>query len=649
MLGCRKVGRTSERIKCPCVCNLSQLVQRDFEPFDDPPNGTIVPAGFNQARSNMKDKWIPRLERVFQVATELLEDPDTLNPAIIICTKTTPFVPPNSRSRHVRLIFPAGPGTNIQLCANGLYELLGDRQRTKVATLFNNFMSSSLVTYKPMTPNGGGSGRASRIAGTSVRPADGKNHKSSMVQLLGVEKKRKLVAFQLWTAMCVQHGRHLNTSPGDAKVGAGDVNASQVCAAGIQSYEAWTQADCINDNPKPPGSPESTSFDFFRLSVWAALAPRLRSLTESGALRIGQMRVLDGQEERKLFQQGNPDVWVASQIFELAGKRLELRDEGGDPVSFEHRSNVGTCEVDAFPTVLEMVRKSMVESSGLDGRKAGSKMGPVNGDERTHYYSTTTPQPGSQSLLDMINHLCDDPMQLVGPGTTVQTVEQEREGFQQRLVDACLQLIPEPDRALLVNGGFEALSLAGVLASLADPTNYCGKLTCQVWHTDHRYNFYNTLAAHGVFGFLLQIPVTEEGCFMKVYDEAIGDVDGEFDGKKGKLVFTPLGSALIQPITSIHAGGIRTGPLGNPRMHLVVFLCPNSSMAAVQEDGFFPDHYTTSWIVDEPPNRKEEGSKQVRHSGKCSSTFGKKGNETRKGLKLQCMEELNELLVVLGV
>ena len=635
-LGCIRINKPSVRCQCCCVQELSEKVQKDFVDFDLPDEaGNLAGPGFNLARSQKKAKWRTRMTKVMEVLMKILEDPASDSAAIIMCTEATPFKAPANQAGQVRLVFPTSHiGRNVQLCVHGIYELVGFRQKEKVVQLFNNHLSSKLVSYIRTTE-----GRPPRHLGTSVYPE--REHKAVVVQLLGVEKKRNQVAFGLWVSLCINEGRHVNTNP---RPGGRGITAAAMHQQAIQSYKVFNHSDCIN---KP--DPNSDSSEHFRLSVWSTMSRRLHELTSKGVLVIANMAVLDGDVTKKLIHGTGPDQkWVGSKLFDLEGKELNLIDEDGTDVVLTHSADAGAIEVagQQKERVLTMVRKAILLTAGLDGSKEGSKLVSVGGDENTHYCSTKVPKPGAECLRDLLVHLCVDPM-LVYEGDSAQQMQEDCLAFQQQLVDGCLMLVPDNERTALLATGFTPLCGFGVLASWMNKKTYSGRLTCQVYHTDHKCDFYQLLANHGVHAFVLSIPVTEEGCFIKVYDKGIGEVDGEFQPDDGKLVFIPYGSALAQPITSIHAGGIRTGFLGNPRMHAVVFLVPNTQMGTVTGGNFFPEDYTTSWLVQEPDGRKLEGSKSVRHSGK-DKKFGRKGQETRSGLKGQMMKELNELLIVLG-
>ena len=638
-LGCIRLNKRSERCQCSCVRLLSEKIQEDFEPFDHPDDDGNPPPGpgHNPARLAVKDEWHRQMGRVVKTLMKILENPASDSAAIIMCTEATPFKPPNTQAGQVRLLFPMGlVGNNVQLCINGIYEILGDRQKEKVVELFKHHLSPDLVKHRKYAEHTKNvDGRPPRHLGTSRFPEV--EHKSVVVQLLGVEKKRNQVAFHLWVTMCKNVGRHVDTAP------LGGVTAAGMWARAMESYEAFNHNDCIN-RPDPSGN----SSEFFRLTVWSVLANRLHELTSTGALVIASKSVIDGVEAKKLWHGTAPRTWVGSKLINLAGKQLNIVDENGIDRVFSHCADAGSIDATGQERVLTMVRKAILATAGIDGSKEGSKLEKVGGDENTHYYSTKIPKPGSECLRDLLNHLSDNnPMGLYDLETEVE-MQQDCDDFQQRLVNACVMLVPNQERAALLATGFTPLCGFGVLASWMNKKNYSGRLTCQVYHTDHKCVFYNLLRQHGIYAFVLTIPVSEEGCFIKVYDKGIGGTNGVFKPKEGKIAFIPYGSALAQPISSIHAGGIRTGFLGNPRMHGVVFLVPDAHLGTVTRGDFFPHDYTTSWLVEEPEGRKLEGSKSVKHPGKDTRRFGRSGQESREGLKGQFMKELNELLIALG-
>ena len=60
------------------------------------------------------------------------------------------------------------------------------------------------------------------------------------------------------------------------------------------------------------------------------------------------------------------------------------------------------------------------------------------------------------------------------------------------------------------------------------------------------------------------------------------------------MVFIPKNTLFLAPATLIHAGGLRTGPRGNPRMHFVFFLIEKEKeQQALQA---IPNDFTSEYL-----------------------------------------------------
>ena len=98
-----------------------------------------------------------------------------------------------------------------------------------------------------------------------------------------------------------------------------------------------------------------------------------------------------------------------------------------------------------------------------------------------------------------------------------------------------------------------------------------GIFSLQHYHLDFSKREIEKFNAKGVLAHVVTIPMSEEGCLLRVapfLDEA------DANTHDGHLVYVPEGHAFIQPMTMAHAGGFRTGHWGNPRLHMVVFMVP---------------------------------------------------------------------------
>jgi hypothetical protein len=86
------------------------------------------------------------------------------------------------------------------------------------------------------------------------------------------------------------------------------------------------------------------------------------------------------------------------------------------------------------------------------------------------------------------------------------------------------------------------------------------------------------LGEKNVHLFLVTIPLTQDGCFLRFYDKF--GPEGPFP--EGKLVFVPKNTALIYPGGTVHGGAFRTFPCGNCRLQLEVYMIPKESQFSVE-------------------------------------------------------------------
>ena len=388
-----------------------------------------------------------------------------------------------------------------------------------------------------------------------------------------------------------------------------------------------------------------------------AIAERLDRLIRGGHFLIASKKVI-GKGEGPEVEAKKPMMdatWIGTRVLDLATVMVADYDDDNEIVSYCHRVDAGAFDVGKNADLMDIFRKAILSTGGWDGRNADSRMGPIYGDESTHFHSTKKPKKGTESLSECLEHLCGsvDPTTLHKRALSKNGLLRMFGGLTDDLTDGCLQLIPKESRDQLVEDKFTVLLGSGVLRTLPDPSNYAGPFTCQVWHTDHEWAFYAKLAEHGVFGFIVSIPLTDEGCFLKVYDKSVRGTDGVFKPNEGKAIFVPFGQAFAQPISSIHSGGIRTGPLGNPRMHIVVFLCNDKNKSAWNKRSFFPPEYVTHWLSapdgdDQEGAKSAEGAHVVSHSGRNLRVFSDIGTESRKGICDQHSHYMNEILTLFG-
>ena len=703
LMGCHNLTKPKKHLKCRCVRDLSYCIQQQFREVGSGPQ-----PGNRHRHQALKEFWIDRLEKVIDVVWAACDNPDSEEPAIILCHRARPISYENNPAGAPGFIFQTGdPKCNIWLCAHGMAELLGMRQHPRFQALFDSHLKASLVSVRQDSPISANKTRGTPREINSVS-VDGENHHAMIIQLLGVRRMGRNLAFHLFVEECQEFGDLMSTDTTEAL----HPNSYTVLTSNLVFERAMKKnwlfgtKDCINSSEsesrrearekkqsaKKPGAkkPEvaTNSFEPFR-KEWSSIATRLSTLINGGDLSIASQSIVAKGYEKVTLDES----WIGTRMMKLSAVGIADFDGNNQSFEFTHGGDAGATDVTSHKPLLRLVDRSIMLTGGWDGRSATSRMGPINGDETTHFYSSTDPKEGGSSLCEVIKHLCDqvDPTTLHQPSKPTEKPLTEdglldlcRE-LADDLQDFCYQLVPSENRGSLVSG-FTAKVGAGVLRTLPDQDHYGGPFTCQVWHTDHEWDFYLKLAKCGVFGFIVSIPVTEEGCFLKIYDKSIGP-DSPFQPDGGHTTFIPFGQAFAQPISSVHAGGIRTGPLGNPRMHLVVFLCSNEFKAKWSARSFFPRVYVTNWLT-KPSDGSEEqdtkaaasakkpnpkvsaggtpkskkakltptkqtptegvGAHSVKHSGKNKSVFVATGTESRQSLSSQHSDSMNEVITMFG-
>ena len=140
------------------------------------------------------------------------------------------------------------------------------------------------------------------------------------------------------------------------------------------------------------------------------------------------------------------------------------------------------------------------------------------------------------------------------------------------LVEACNQLLPPDDRNKIYLPRLQLGFMLNVIADLLNPA-----CRIQISHIDFLKAFVIQAQAIGVRAFVVTHSLSPEGAYLRVHQTF---TEEDPNSHNGVLVHVPEGTCFIQPWSMIHAGGFRTGPLGNPRLHTVVFMVPKESLVA---------------------------------------------------------------------
>ena len=106
---------------------------------------------------------------------------------------------------------------------------------------------------------------------------------------------------------------------------------------------------------------------------------------------------------------------------------------------------------------------------------------------------------------------------------------------------------------------------------------------------------------HGIYACTGILPIDEEGVWLRVHPTM--DTE-DASTHAGKMVYIPNNTMFLSPATMLHAGGLRTGPRGNPRMHFLFFLVPPEAVS--QAESVIPKTFTSTYVgVDEGDQRHD--------------------------------------------
>ncbi len=133
-----------------------------------------------------------------------------------------------------------------------------------------------------------------------------------------------------------------------------------------------------------------------------------------------------------------------------------------------------------------------------------------------------------------------------------------------RILDFCENLLPE---GVAAEGKLKSRSQATFLLNGRDVHD--GKFMPQMLHTDFTADKLQEFEESGIWPFFVIIPLTDEGSWLMTCPTF--DTSADIIPEK-KMIFVPIGNALVLPGTTIHAGGFNTGSMGNPRIHLTIYL-----------------------------------------------------------------------------
>ena len=87
------------------------------------------------------------------------------------------------------------------------------------------------------------------------------------------------------------------------------------------------------------------------------------------------------------------------------------------------------------------------------------------------------------------------------------------------------------------------------------------------------------------------MPLTDDGSWLMVTPQFDYNSDTP---PKTKMVFIPLGYALVLPATTIHAGGFRTANTGNPRLQLSIHLIEKKNKKKAID--LIGEEFLSEWI-----------------------------------------------------
>lgn len=217
---------------------------------------------------------------------------------------------------------------------------------------------------------------------------------------------------------------------------------------------------------------------------------------------------------------------------------------------------------DCFQKMAEFTLDLLERTAGCSG-SLGDKLESVNGQPYLRYLSARHDWkgPGLEALFKRLGSNDESP-------SFVPLVCRW-------LLHFARQLIPVPADAGGAPTSHRLLHIAGVMVNVFrsfEPKDDSGIYKAQAPHWDMPVDVQEKLLANGIHAMIAVMPL-KGFSFLRLWRTLDTD-DFKSPTNRGILLAAFRNMVTILPVSLIHAGGFRTFPDGNPRMHFYLFLIP---------------------------------------------------------------------------
>ena len=296
------------------------------------------------------------------------------------------------------------------------------------------------------------------------------------------------------------------------------------------------------------------------------------SLRQKYYFPIKQM-VLELEDRYIILDDRVPNVVGAEADIVVAGRKIGSRSMlmaqtlavTWDDMTFMHHGNVGTFSFPHDnPFTLELIER-LRTAAGFDGCH-NNFMLQVNDNQNLRYVSPINYNvaSGAAVLLDHLGPRVD----LSDPDDPVLSKHSDDIMlWESSLKTMCHALSPGADDI----GKYDLVYTMGMMVSSRPFPQQADPILSQVPHLDAQVAEIKRMLELGIRPYIGFLPLTKEGTHIRVWPSINKDDERTFGGK---LAFIPPGKVALLPMDLFHAGGFRTGPTGNLRVHTYAFLVP---------------------------------------------------------------------------
>ena len=471
-------------------------------------------AARTQATRRMKRKWIPIFEEMSRILRPMWEDSNSSEGVFSLMSTALPFNCRGKQNTAPKYIFKIGDEV-LHFCFGGMVEITGAQ-----------YLYSDMVEFQSNFLSG--------------RNGKWKDEKSRHFYLHGyaLRNRQRVTTWGALADIFIEN---------EAFIEEQNLVARNVLVRLGEMHARFSEDD-IEQN-----------FQVFRTKLYRPVINIVKALAEDSD------RLIIAHPNMHRF----PTILPTGDK-EEKGKVTHVLIGLRSYLDIAHRANAGTIEVEVREGLFASIGKSvdrLAGHSGLQTRPKNSTNGvpvlsPVDLCEHLRFYST--PPILDDSIPHLLHYLEYDDDKIADLASV-------SGAFMDRCFQVCRSLLPPEDQTK----AYSLASISGVMKTTPHKNDLTGgKVFIQASHTDFSRNFLKDMKAEGIHAFTSNLPLSEEGVFLRVNRSVQEELP---DTLPGQLVYVPQQSMFFHPASMVHAGAFRSGPRGNLRMHFVFFLIPTTN------------------------------------------------------------------------